>query len=436
MLDIAATVPGPVAAPLPVDRHPCFSGDAKHKWGRIHLPVAPKCNIQCRYCSRKTDCPNESRPGVTSRVLKPEEAWRYLHHALEKEPRIAVAGIAGPGDPFANAPETLETMRRIRDTAPEMLLCVSTNGMGLTEEIAHELAELKVSHVTITINTVDPEVGAKLYAWVRDGKKTYRGVEGAALLLERQLDGIVALKARGIEVKINTVVVKGINDDGVGDVARVVSGLGADVHNLIPMTPAPGAEFEDHEEPDPNTMLKARRASSAFLKQMMHCQRCRADAVGLLEDDKSADFRVLMDQAREETAANRPYVAVASQEGVLVNLHLGVADRFRIYEKTEDGFRQVGERVAPAAGSGESRWEELALILSDCRAVLTMAAGEAPRKALESTGVSVCEMEGLIDDALEMVWSGENLAQLRARRNGLGSSCGCGKVRGAGTGCG
>ena len=83
-------------AALPVDRHPCFSGDAKHKWGRIHLPVAPKCNIQCRYCSRKTDCPNESRPGVTSRVLGPEEAARYLHHALEKEPRIAVVGIAGP----------------------------------------------------------------------------------------------------------------------------------------------------------------------------------------------------------------------------------------------------------------------------------------------------------------------------------------------------
>lgn len=423
-------------APLPVDRHPCFSGDAKHKWGRIHLPVAPKCNIQCRYCSRKTDCPNESRPGVSSRVLNPAEAHRYLHHALEKEPRIAVVGIAGPGDPFANAKETLETMRRIRETAPEMLLCVSTNGMGLNEEIAHELAELRVSHVTITINTIDPEVGAKLYAWVRDGKKTYRGVEGATLLRDRQLDGIVALKGRGIEVKINTVIVEGVNDHCVGEVAKAVSELGADVHNLIPMTPAPGAEFEDLPEPGPNTMLRARRESSKFLKQMMHCQRCRADAVGLLEEDKSGEFRELMDQARQEVAANRPHIAVATHEGVLVNQHLGVADRFRIYEKSEDGFRMVADRPAPSAGGGESRWAELAEVLGDCRAVLTMAAGEAPRKALEGAGVAVVEMEGLIDEALEAVWTGENLEQLRARRNGLGSSCGCGKVRGAGTGCG
>jgi len=423
-------------APLPLDRHPCFSGDAKHKWGRIHLPVAPKCNIQCRYCSRKTDCPNESRPGVSSRVLNPEEAHRYLHHALAKEPRIAVVGIAGPGDPFANAKETLETMRLIRETAPEMLLCVSTNGLGLTEEIANELADLRVSHVTITINTVDPEIGAKLYAWVRDGKKTYRGVEGAKLILERQLDGIVALKGRGIEVKINSVIVKGVNDHAIGDVARVVSGLGADVHNLIPMTPAPGSEFEDYEEPDPNIMLRVRRDSSAFLKQMLHCQRCRADAVGLLEDDKSGEFRELMDLAREEVAADRPYIAVATQEGVLVNQHLGVADRLQIWGRTEDGFRLVAERPAPAPREGQSRWDALAETLVDCRAVLTAAAGEAPRKVLEGAGIAVCEMEGLIDDALEAAWTGEDLAKLRARRNGLGSSCGCGKVRNAGTGCG
>ncbi|MGE5894530.1 MAG: nitrogenase cofactor biosynthesis protein NifB, partial [bacterium] len=49
--------------------HPCFSKEAHFKFGRIHLPVAPACNIQCRYCIRKFDCANESRPGVTSTVL-------------------------------------------------------------------------------------------------------------------------------------------------------------------------------------------------------------------------------------------------------------------------------------------------------------------------------------------------------------------------------
>jgi len=271
---------------------------------------------------------------------------------------------------------------------------------------------------------------------VRDGKKTYRGIEGATLLMNRQLDGIAVLKGRGVEVKVNTVIVPGINDTHVEEIARVVSGLGADVHNLIPMTPAPGALFEDLTEPDANMMHRARRGSGKYLKQMMHCQRCRADAVGLIREDKSQDFAVLMDQAREEAAKDRPYVAVATQEGVLVNQHLGVADRVQIWERCDDGYRLADERPCPSGGTGASRWEELAEVVSDCRAILVAAAGDAPRKALEARGVAVCEMEGLIDDALETVYGGQDVAKLRARRKGLGSECGCGKVREPGTGCG
>lgn len=46
-------------------------GVNRHKNGRIHLPIAPHCNIRCAYCDRKHDCANESRPGVTSRLLIP-----------------------------------------------------------------------------------------------------------------------------------------------------------------------------------------------------------------------------------------------------------------------------------------------------------------------------------------------------------------------------
>ncbi|HOG98319.1 MAG TPA: nitrogenase molybdenum-iron cofactor biosynthesis protein, partial [Methanothrix soehngenii] len=57
-----------------ISEHPCFSEKACHSFGRMHLAVAPKCNIQCKYCIRDFDCVNESRPGVTSQVLKPKEA--------------------------------------------------------------------------------------------------------------------------------------------------------------------------------------------------------------------------------------------------------------------------------------------------------------------------------------------------------------------------
>ena len=188
-----------------LERHPCFSAEAKGSCGRVHLPVAPDCNIRCNYCNRKTDCVNESRPGVSSAILSSRQALVYMEKVLEKEPRIAVTGIAGPGDPFANPLETLETLRLIRRRYPEMLLCLSSNGLAVARYL-DEIAEIEVSHVTLTVNAVDPQIGAKIYSWVRDGKVVYRGVQGAELMVERQIEAIEGLKKLGITLKVNIIV--------------------------------------------------------------------------------------------------------------------------------------------------------------------------------------------------------------------------------------
>ncbi|MDP3033064.1 MAG: nitrogenase cofactor biosynthesis protein NifB, partial [Rhodocyclaceae bacterium] len=57
-----------------VQDHPCYSEEAHHHFARMHAAVAPACNIQCHYCNRKYDCANESRPGVVSELLMPEQA--------------------------------------------------------------------------------------------------------------------------------------------------------------------------------------------------------------------------------------------------------------------------------------------------------------------------------------------------------------------------
>ena len=165
-------------------RHPCFSEAARHHFARIHLPVAPDCNIQCNFCKRMYDCANESRPGVTSAVLSPKQAICYLDAVLQRDPRISVVGIAGPGDPFATPEKTMETLRLVRERHPEMLLCVASNGLAVAPYV-DELASLDVSHVTLTVNAVDREIGGKIYAWVRDGKRVYRGPIGAELLWEK-----------------------------------------------------------------------------------------------------------------------------------------------------------------------------------------------------------------------------------------------------------
>lgn len=416
------------------DIHPCFNAKVKGQFGRVHLPVAPKCNILCNYCNRKFDCVNESRPGVTSAVLSPTQAITYLDKVLEAEPRITVAGIAGPGDPFANPKETMETLRLIRQRFPELLLCLASNGLGVLPYL-DELAELQVSHVTITVNAVDPEIGAKIYSWVRDGKVIYRGLKAAEVLWARQQEAVVGLKARGIVVKINTIVIPGVNDHHVEAVARKMAELGVDVLNCMPVYPNADTPFGEIPEPEPAAMVAIREAAEEFLPQMKHCTRCRADAVGLLEDDRTEELRGCLSacaQLAPPMDESRPYVAVASREGVLVNLHLGEADFFQIWGPEGEGFRLLEERPAPPPGGSGDRWWAMAEILKDCRAVLVSALGETPGAILSEAGVIPVEMSGFIEVGLSRIYSGEPLDSLKGRKGGLTRAC---SGKGMGKGC-
>lgn len=417
------------------DAHPCFNFAAKGSYGRVHLPVAPACNIKCNYCDRKYDCVNESRPGVSSAILAPHQALAYLERVLAAEPRISVAGIAGPGDPMANPAATLGTIGLIKERVPGMLLCLSSNGLAVPEHL-DELAGAGVTHMTITVNAVDPVIGAKIYAYVKDGKVAYRGEDAAKLLLERQALAVAGLKARGVTVKLNTIVLPGVNDGHVQEVARWGAELGADLMNLMPMHPNAGTPFGDLGEPSRPLMQRLREVCGGYMSQMTHCTRCRADAVGLLGQDRSGEMAgCLSSCAKLPTPkdAARPYVAVASREGMLVNLHLGQATEFQIWGPGGGGYELVETRSAPAAGGGELRWKELAELLGDCRNVLVSGIGETPRVVLASYGVEPLEVGGFITEALGAIYAGDDLSAFRVRKGK--ACCAGGMGQGGGMGC-
>jgi nitrogen fixation protein NifB len=430
---------------LDISRHPCFNESAKWTFARVHLPVAPDCNVQCNFCHRKYDCANESRPGVTTAVLTPTQALRYLEGVVNKDPRIAVVGIAGPGDPFGSPYKTLETLRLVRARYPELLLCVASNGLNVARYAA-ELGDLEVSHVTLTINAVDPEIGAKVYSWVRDGKRMCRGLPAAELLWQRQKEAVGELKKQGVAVKINTIIVPGVNDGHAVEIARTVKDLGADIINCVPLYPVPGTPFAGIPSPDGETIRSIRAAASAFLPIMEHCTRCRADAVGLLGEKMPAaiELHLLHCAASEQeepaeisTAAAdpaaRPHVAVATLEGVLVNQHLGEAMQFAVFTREKGEYRLVETRQAPPPGGAEQRWHALADTLHDCRALLVASAGESPRSALKSRGIRVLMMEGLIEEGLEAVYQGVEIRAPLRQQHRCGSGSGC---VGTGMGCG
>ena len=412
---------------MDLSAHPCFDNAARLKYARVHLPVAPACNVQCNFCDRRFDCANESRPGVTSVLLDPAQAARYVDEIVENDPSIRVVGIAGPGDPLAQATKTLETLRLVRERHPEVLLCVATNGLELPEHV-EALAELRVSHVTVTLCAVDPAIGGKIYAWVRDGKVFLKGRDAGERILQSQRAGISALVKAGVLVKINSIVVPGVNDHHIVDVAREAAALGAARFNCLPMRPVPTTPFGDIEEPSKDAIHALRTLCGQHVPQMEHCSRCRADAVGRIGHVPSEEQLVLLRKHATTVVNDRPYVAAASEEGLLVNQHLGEAKSLWIFARRGDGFVLVERREAPLAGSGATRWAELAHLLNDCRALLVSAAGASPRRQLEATGVQTHQTDGLIEEALDAVYQKRALPKARTGGFHCGKGATCGVV--------
>jgi nitrogen fixation protein NifB len=218
---------------------------------------------------------------VTSRILTPAEALERIREVKASPtlgPIIKVAGIAGPGDPLANE-ETFETFELIHAEFPELIKCLSTNGLMLPHSMAR-LERLDLRSLTITINTVTPHVGAQIYSYVQYEGQTYSGAEGAELLIQNQLDGLQQAADVGITVKINTVLIPGINDFEVEKVALEVKKRGASIMNIMPLIPQ--AKFADLRPPTAVELASVRDANQHILGQFRHCSQCRADAVGLI----------------------------------------------------------------------------------------------------------------------------------------------------------
>lgn len=255
--------------------HPCFGGQ-KNNAGRIHLPVSPGCNIGCRFCERTIN-DVEDRPGVTSKVITPEESLEILEKALAICPDIRVAGIAGPGDTLATD-NALQTFRLIGEHFPQLIKCMSTNGLLLYEK-ADEVIEVGIDSLTVTVNAVDPEIEASLNKFIIYHGRRYEGVEAAEILIENQLKGIKKVADAGITVKVNTVLVPEINGDHIETIAKTVSEAGAKIYNIIPLIPQ--HELSDVRAPGCPEIDAARTKASKHIDVFRHCKHCRADAVGV-----------------------------------------------------------------------------------------------------------------------------------------------------------
>ncbi|MCZ4093123.1 nitrogenase cofactor biosynthesis protein NifB [Sinorhizobium psoraleae] len=430
--------------------HPCFSEEAHHYFARMHVAVAPACNIQCNYCNRKYDCANESRPGVVSEKLTPNQALRKVIAVANEVPQLSVLGIAGPGDACYDWNKTRATFERVASKVPDIKLCISTNGLALPEHV-DELAEMNISHVTITINMVDPAVGENIYPWIFYGHRRYTGMDAAKILHEQQMLGLEMLSERGILTKINSVMIPGVNDEHLIEVNKWVKERGAFLHNVMPLIsdPAHGTHFGLTGQRGPNALeLKALQDRlEGGAKLMRHCRQCRADAVGLLGTDRGQEFtldqiplelgydgskrhayREVVARIRDDHLAAKEnaittlasvsvrgslQVAVATKGGGRINEHFGHAKEFQIYEASQTGIEFAGHRKVEAychGGSGEdATLAGIIAALEGIDIVLCARIGDCPKEKLMEAGIRTTDAFGYeyIEAAISSLYATE-----------------------------
>ena len=307
-------------------------------------------------------------------------------------------------------------------------------------ELVDDLCEHNIDHVTITINGVDPEVGAKIYPWIFWNNRRIKGIRAAEILIAQQQRGLEMLVERGVLVKVNSVMIPGVNDEHLEEVSKVVKAKGAFLHNVMPLI----AEVEHGtfygvlgQRGPTHTELQALQEECAGdMNMMRHCRQCRADAVGLLGEDRGDEFtldkiesldidyaKVMEERRRVHAAieasreaqrkrtgesfislaqlkgsakrATRPVLmAVASESQGLINQHFGHAREFLIYEASATEVRFIGHRKVDlycsggeTCGDAETALQKTIRTLEGCEVVLCSKIGFEPWGMLEEAGI-------------------------------------------------
>ena len=379
---------------IPFSKTPSGKPDPVNQSRRLSLPVAPHANARLRFAS-------DQPPGP---VMSPEEALAWVEQVLDSAGGPPQMVISGPGDPLATVGLTLKAIRLLKLKYPSLTVEIVTLGLG-GEEYASLLDEEGVGLVTLRVDAVDPEILAKLFAWIRPGKKTVRLAEAIEILLSEQALAVVAFRKAGIKVKIRTTLYPGYNDDHLEQIAQRMAYLGAEAMTLVPFKPE-AEEAEGQILPqEPDKIMLAVALSRAGKYMEANCeQEATESGNALIAPIAEGGF---VAAALPKPSSKRPNVAVVSVGGMEVDLHLGQAFQALIYGPREDGLTcLLGRRDLPEAGGGGLRWEKLADSLPDCFALLAASAGANPKQILKERGITVLITEGEIDGTVDVLFGG------------------------------
>ena len=220
---------------MSVEMHSCFNTSKDDNGnGRIHVPIAKTCKMQCKYCNYIIDgninININNRPGVTDFIINTREQIKnYLDEKTKIYPEIDIIGVSGPGDPLDNI-DTLEILNYlINEYYKDYKLCICSCGYNYNNVIDRIKKLDKLKYLTLTINTFDVNKMNLLYRSVEDG--FLNGKE----LIKQQKKIIKDMKKRNVKIKINTIYIPNVNDKEINKLFHILLKMGVDCFNLLPL---------------------------------------------------------------------------------------------------------------------------------------------------------------------------------------------------------
>jgi cyclic pyranopterin phosphate synthase len=172
----------------------------------LRISVTDRCNFRCTYCMPKSVFGRDYRFMPRRELLTFEEIERVARAFVELG--VQKVRLTG-GEPLLRA--DVEVLVSMLAAIPGLDLTLTTNGALLPRK-AQALREAGLSRITVSLDSIDDA--------------TFRAMNDVDFPVSDVLRGIDAAAAAGLPVKVNAVVKRGVNDDGIVDLARHFRGSG------------------------------------------------------------------------------------------------------------------------------------------------------------------------------------------------------------------
>jgi cyclic pyranopterin phosphate synthase len=172
----------------------------------LRISVTDRCNFRCTYCMPKSVFGRDYRFMPRRELLTFEEIERVARAFVELG--VQKVRLTG-GEPLLRA--DVEVLVSMLAAIPGLDLTLTTNGALLPRK-AQALREAGLSRITVSLDSIDDA--------------TFRAMNDVDFPVTDVLRGIDAAAAAGLPVKVNAVVKRGVNDDGIVDLARHFRGSG------------------------------------------------------------------------------------------------------------------------------------------------------------------------------------------------------------------